>query len=409
MDSESSASTINSSTSSQITSQSQLDIIRTSTKSSTAPNEAEQPKDGTALKQAIVPIKIGPLSFSIPARSLLYIVPFLWGSFGPSVRFLFSQHPHQEVSVFNSERLLLSTLVYVPILFHEFQILLSMRKKESSPDVLCVDDDGKESSKFSRFDFLPKGLELGIYVFIANIAQVLGLQQTSASRAAFLIQLQTVFVPVLGTLLGTDSISLTAGFSSTVAVAGVLLLSLDKSAGTQSSLTGDSLEVLSAVFFSLYIVRLSKVANKVAPNPLVATKIAVQAFLSIGWATITEFQIHAQKPVQVVVDSVVLNNATDPWTLGSIGISVAIVIWTGLLSSAFSGWAQTKGQQAVPANEAALIFATQPLWATAIAAVVLGESFGSRGFAGGGLIIMATLIPTIAEYLTKKKNENNQR
>lgn len=339
----------------------------------------------------MVPIKIGSFSITLPARSLLYVVPFLWGSFGPAIRFLFAQHPHQQASVFNSERLLLSTLVYVPILYQEFVALTASRNGDAT-------SDGKTDEANNRFAFFPKGAELGIYVFIANIAQVLGLQQTSASRASFLVQLQTVFVPILGTALGVDRIKVTTAISSFVAVAGVLLLSLDKNAGTESSLTGDALEILSACFFSIYIVRLSQIAKNVNPNPLVATKIAVQAVLSIVWAFVTELQM--SKPAFEIA------TANEPWTAQAVLTGLGIVMWTGLMTSALSGWAQTKGQQAVPASEAALIFATQPLWATAIAAFVLGESFGTKGIAGGGLIVLATLVPILAETFLKRKKDD---
>lgn len=336
-------------------------------------------------------LQVGSWSADVSARSLLYVVPFLWGSFAPSVRFLFAQHPHQDPAFFNSERLLLSTFAYFPIFIAEFRMLTDQSRKEESSTTNS--DDG-----VGRFAFFPAGIELGIYVFLSNIAQVLGLEQTSASRAAFLVQLQTVFVPILGTFLGVDSISFINGLSSTIAVAGVALLSSDKGHGVTSSLTGDALEVLSAIFFSAYIVRLGKIVQRIPPNPLVATKIAVQAILSLGWAAATEFLMvwhHPPQNISVHADIVSL----DVWTASAIAINAAIVIWTGLFPSALAGWIQTKGQQGVPPSEAALIFATQPLWATAIAAIVLGESFGVRGLSGGGLIIIATMIPSLSKSI----------
>lgn len=287
------------------------------------------------------------------------------------------------MSVFNSERLLLSTLIYLPILVTEFRSFVATPPEKRSAD---------------RLAFFWAGIELGVYVFLANVAQVIGLKQTSASRAAFLVQLQTVFVPVLGTALGVDSISLVNGISSAIAVAGVALLSSDKSHNTASSLTGDALEVLSALFFTAYIVRLGKFCTQdIAPNSLVATKIAAQAFFSIIWAVVVEFN-QILGPASVSTGIV----PEAQWTLSAIAINVGVVLWTGLLSSAASGWAQTKGQQSASPSEAVLIFATQPLWATALAALVLGESFGPRGVAGGALIVTATLVPTLAERYFKK-------
>lgn len=304
-------------------------------------------------------------------------MPFFWGSFGPAVRLLYAAPSHPEPAIFNTERLILSTLFYVPILVSETSRYLSSRGQNATPQPA------------NSFAFVRAGLELGLFVFFANVAQVLGLQQTSASRAAFLVQTQTVIVPVLAGLFGLDRISPRTWAASVVAVLGVALLSSDKGHGTVSSLSGDALEVLSALFFSTYIIRLSKFANDLPANPLVATKIAAQAVLSIGWALAASIPTWLHPP-PVTID------AAPPvaWTASDIGVNIAVVMWTGLLSSAASGWAQAKGQRGVPASEAVVIFATQPLWASALAAVVLGEGFGIKGFIGGGMIVAATLIAT---------------
>lgn len=335
-----------------------------------------------------VNVSIGPFKISVASRSLLYTVPFLWGSFAPAVRFLFAQNPHQDPSVFNSERLLLSTLVYAPVLLPELRAFWERRAHDSK------DETPKSVNCDGRFDFFPAGFELGVYVFLANIAQVLGLEQTSASRAAFLVQLQTVFVPILGTVLGVDNISFTNGLSSLIAVAGVFLLSADKTHGAVSSFTGDALEVVSAIFFTAYIVRLGAFCNKVSPTKLVATKIATQAILSILWAVSAESLMAIRHvPHTVISDGTTI--AAAPWTLPAVAVGMAVVLWTGLFPSAIAGWAQTKGQQGVKPSEAVLIYATQPLWSTGLAAVLLGESFGIKGLFGGGLIVLSSLLPSL--------------
>lgn len=347
------------------------------------------PSDSEASKPNTVRLSLGALSGSIPARWLLYAVPFMWGSFGPAVRLLFSQDVHPDPSLFNTERLLLSTLVYVPILAAEYTAYRTRDPQNPSTD--------------KPLAFLTAGAELGVYVFLANVAQVLGLQQTSASRAAFLVQLQTVIVPVLAGIFGLDKISPKTWLSSLVAVAGVALLSSDKGHGSVSSLTGDALEVLSAFFFSTYIIRLSRYCNEVPANPLVAVKIAVQAVLSVLWAASSEIgQFFKHVPTEVSTGDEIAH-----WTLTAVLVNLGVVLWTGLLSSAASGWAQTKGQQGVPASQAVVIFSTQPLWASALAAVVLGESFGPKGFAGGAMIVAATLIAGNSDEREAENCEEN--
>ena len=47
----------------------------------------------------------------------------------------------------------------------------------------------------------PAGVELGAYLFIGSCLQLFGLQYTTVGRAAFIVQLTTVVVPLLDAAL----------------------------------------------------------------------------------------------------------------------------------------------------------------------------------------------------------------
>lgn len=363
----------------------------------------------------MVSVSVGFGNVQVSGKLLLFTVAALWGSFSPFVRLLFLQEHAPPPALFNTERLLVSTAVYLPILYGEFLTYRADKKgaledlassTEASPSGRDEPTASEKAGvikevKQSRLDFLWAGLELGGFVFLANVSQVLGLEQTSASRAAFLNQLQTVVVPILAGALGLQAISNRTWASSAIAVSGVALLSLDKSHGSVSSLTGDALEVVSAIFFSAYILRLGKYAQKVRAPPLVATKIVVQALLSICWVTAssllsTSHHVTANYAPggRMVPAGGVLGTG---WTAADVAVNVGVVIWTGLFVSALSGYIQTKGQSAVKPSDAAVIFATQPLFAAALSALVLGEGFGPKGIAGGVLILGATILSSLGE------------
>lgn len=347
----------------------------------------EEDEETQEKQSASISVNIFGTPLSIPSRWLLFSVPFMWGSFGPAVRLLFSHEPHLDTAVFNTTRLFLSCMIYSPILLTEFRAFQDHSKSGKPNAPAAVDDEDK-------FGFIKGGVELGIYVFLANVAQVLGLESVSASRAAFLVQLQTVIVPVLSGILGLEVVGKKTLVASVIAVAGVALLSLDKGHGIASSLTGDGLELLSAFFFSAYIIRLAKYCNRVRSGPLVATKIVMQALLSTVWTLGAAVMSHPNSAV-ASGNEIVLPE----WTLPVIALNFGVIAWTGLVSSALAGWAQTNGQKGVPASDAVVIFATQPLWASALAVILLGESFGPRGFAGGGLIVASTLVAGLQSSL----------
>lgn len=331
------------------------------------------------------------MEMAVPARLMLFTVPIMWGSFGPVVRLLFEQEPHLDPTVFNTVRLFLSCAVYMPILIREYAAYSEIRANEEKGIPPAEEDS-------DRFSFILAGLELGLYVFGANVSQVVGLEQVSAARAAFLVQLQTVIVPVLSGIFGLDAVTRNTLISSFIAVAGVALLSLDKGHGSVSSLSGDALEILSAVFFSAFILRLGRyVSRGVRTAPLVAWKICVQTILCTTYAAGQTFLTSAN-----AVNTGDLLDGPAEWTQPIVALNVFGMLWTGLVCSALGGWVQSKGQEKVPASTAVVIFAMQPLWASAMAAVVLGESFGTKGVLGGGLIVASTIVAGIKTPLGQR-------
>lgn len=159
----------------------------------------------------------------VPGKLLLMSVPLLWGSFGPAVRFLYSVEHTPRPALFNAERLSLSAIVYAIVLLYQ----LRMEKEEDVS--IEADKAGKVGENATpSWLWLVGGIELGSYVFLANVAQVIGLQSVGAGRAAFLNQMQTVIVPLLAVGLGVEKkLSLRTIISSFIAVAGVALLAAD--------------------------------------------------------------------------------------------------------------------------------------------------------------------------------------
>jgi drug/metabolite transporter (DMT)-like permease len=90
--------------------------------------------------------------------------------------------------------LLFSVLYYV-VALSTLVVANSFRKSTQEVDAL----EGVDGGSASASSQLPwrAGAELGGYLFLGNFFQVLGLQWTTADRAAFIVQLTTVIVPVL--------------------------------------------------------------------------------------------------------------------------------------------------------------------------------------------------------------------
>uniref|UniRef100_A0A7S2ZDY3 EamA domain-containing protein n=1 Tax=Rhodosorus marinus TaxID=101924 RepID=A0A7S2ZDY3_9RHOD len=318
----------------------------------------------------------------VPGRLLLISVPILWGSFGPAVRFLYGIEHAPRPSLFNAERLSLSALVYTFVLVQD--LLKDRKPAAEAADSEGAVADGSTEEQASWLDenraWIIGGLELGTYVFLANVAQVLGLQSVGAGRAAFLNQMQTVIVPIAGLALGIEKkLSFRTLASSFIAVFGVAILAADNNPEVVSSLKGDILELTSALFFSLYILRLTSYSKRTKLPRLVGGKVIVQAALAWVWT----FQSFAtlQTTIHFYPDG----------GLHDLLAWAAVIAWTGLMSSALSGWLQTAAQKVVRPSDAAVIFASQPLVAAALSWILLGENLDLQAGIGGLFIVGAAV------------------
>jgi drug/metabolite transporter (DMT)-like permease len=75
-----------------------------------------------------------------------------------------------------------------------------------------------------------------------------------------------------------------------------------------------------------------------------------------------------------------------------------LVLYVALVAGALSSYLQTRGQGTVGAAQAQVIYSSTPLWTALFAALLLGgESLGTLGWAGGGLIVAAGLVAAWGE------------
>jgi len=360
----------------------------------------------------------------VPGRALYYFIAFLWGSFSPAVRELYTLKHPPPPALFNTARLLLSSATFWPVWRTQW-LVLQQRLRRARTNSTPVDDDygnadgadmtaangyGGEGGRLGAqlsprelastltalfwsdtYRWFRGGLELGLYVFLGNVAQVIGLEYTPAARAAFLVQLQTVFIPLLSDFFarigflepGSSQLNSQTLITSGMAFLGVFLLSQDKTSTVPSNWLGDSLEVLAAFTFSVYVLRLDRYARAITDTtPLAATKILVQTVCSLGWAVFSSQSnghVHAGAELP-------------PLSWYDALVTVGVVAWTGLLVSAFSAYVQPQCQKRVSASETGVILATQPLFAAALSVLFLGERLGWKGALGGLVILLSTVV-----------------
>ena len=200
-----------------------------------------------------------------------------------------------------------------------------------------------------------------VFLFFGYALQTVGLYYTSASNSAFLTALYVVIVPLM--LRRFEVRVLTA---TVIATAGLWLLV--KPSATMNF--GDVMTIGCAIAFAGHIVCLERYTRLFdAPSLLLWQMIAMTGLFvpMMAWE---------QAPAQAFTPSAAL----------LIGLTVTGVFATGAF--AVQMWVQ----QLIPAQQVALIFASEPAYAAWLSWYFLGETLDVQSWIGSGLILTAVLI-----------------
>ncbi len=213
------------------------------------------------------------------------------------------------------------------------------------------------------------GVGLGVLLFVGFAAQTSGLQYTTPSRSAFLTGLSVLLVPLLSLVLHRRRPAPASLAGVALAVGGLWALAGGRSLGVTSGLgKGDQLTLLCALAFALQVTLLERLARAQAPAPLVAVQLWTVSALALAAL-------------------VVVGPRLEPtWPLWS------AVLVTGVGGSAVALLLQAWAQARTTAVRAALVYALEPVFATAYSVGLGRERLGQRELVGGSLILVGVLV-----------------
>nr|WP_249351545.1 DMT family transporter [Corallococcus exiguus] len=216
---------------------------------------------------------------------------------------------------------------------------------------------------------VPKGLLLAVVLFVCFALQTVGLTDTTPSRAAFLTGLNVLFVPLMSMVLLKRLPRW--GTSVGVVLAAVGLYWLTRPTGGEALpgdmgglLLGDWLSIGCAVAYAGHILLTERFATKDNAVGLVAVQLAGVAVMSALCMPFVERKLEWSQPL------------------------VVAVLTCGVLASAVAILVQTWGQARTTAVRAALIFALEPVFASAFSVAVGREVLGPKEWLGGALIVV---------------------
>jgi len=200
-----------------------------------------------------------------------------------------------------------------------------------------------------------------VFLFLGYLLQTVGLRHTSASNSAFLTALYVIFVPMILMRIDRRVVLATA-----IAVVGLWLL---VKPDTSMNL-GDLMTLGCAVAFAGHIICLERFTRQVDAASLFVWQMVAMTVLFLPapwWEETTQ-------------------SAFSPTTVLLIGLGVTGVLAT--LAFAVQMWAQ----RLVPAQQVALLFASEPAYAAWLSWYFLGETLDAQGWIGSALILLAVMI-----------------
>ncbi len=220
----------------------------------------------------------------------------------------------------------------------------------------------------------PRGAAPGLCLAAGYWLQTEGLRIVAPSVSAFLTGTSVVLVPVLAWMGGQEKARARVWIAAVLALGGILAMQ-GRLPGRWSA--GETLTALCAVAFALQILLIGRLTRgRCDPIKLGSGQIfyAAAFLIAAGAARGTALDLPAIPP-----------------------ISWFALFFTGLLATAGAFILQTWAQRRLPSSHAAVLFASEPLFAAIVSVGFCGERLVMRGVVGAGMILIAVLLTTISQ------------
>ena len=219
----------------------------------------------------------------------------------------------------------------------------------------------------------------GLWVAGGYMTQAIALTTASANKGALICSSQVVFVALVNAI-ATRTFAARTWAAALLAVGGVGLLEL---AGPVSPELSDLWCLGMPVCFGMGYIRLEALMEAYPRDArtVSALKVAVVGAVALCWsaarAVLEPGGAHLLEALQ---------SPSLPWPA---------LLYTGLVTTAGAILVESYAFKYVPATDAAVILATEPLWASLCAAYLIGERLSSTDMAGGALVIAACVVNEI--------------
>ncbi len=223
--------------------------------------------------------------------------------------------------------------------------------------------------KVSREDLL-YGLLAGLFLCGGFSFQTFGLLQTTPAKSGFITGMCVVMVPIFNYVIAKVSPGWWVAAGGALAAAGLFLLTADPGSLLISFQLGDSLTLVSAIFFAVHMVVLGLISPGRDPVMLATIQLAVTGAATLPFSLILE-------PRQI------FNLPPAVW---------GAIIFAVIFCTAGAYIIQTAAQRHTPAAHVAIITCLDAVFAGLFSYLIINECFTLLMISGAGLILLGMAV-----------------
>jgi len=214
------------------------------------------------------------------------------------------------------------------------------------------------------------GFWLGALALFSMAAQAYGLQFIASNRSAFLTSLNVLMVPLLGLLLGGRPGWLIF-VAAALACVGIGMMSYDG----EADLWADVATLFAALAYAVYTMGMSARAPLHSAVQLAAAQVWCMAAMGLVWTLFDSGSARVLSLPEVISLEVLLG-----------------LLFLGALASAATFFLQALAQTHVSAEQAAIIYAMEPVFAALFGWIYLAELMTPMAQAGALVVVLAVVL-----------------
>lgn len=338
------------------------------------------------------------------SRGILLLVAAIWGTNFASVKYLETLcfHPpcNHPASEFAFARFGLAAVISLPLLFRQ------------------------------RADVVWAGMECGLWITLGYVSQALALADNiSSGKCAFICSLTVVVVPVMSALIYGKPVKPLNIVAAAIALTGVGVLEglVDVSTLIAPAVAADGSAVVQAattVASSSSTIETAQVAAASGPIQALANALGVHRgdILALGqpigfgytFCRIEHYQevykdvpnrvltIAAAQCFAVGLTSLIWVLMDYQWQLPNMEYllephRMATIAWTGVVTTVGAIFLEGIALQRATATDAAISFASEPVWASLFGLWLLHEHLSTTTYVGGAIIMAACLVGALTD------------